>query len=123
MDCQSGDTIAAESCNQADKQGRGTQPPGKSNPEVASEGVAHRNTVVSKAAALDAGNNPGGDQHLDKRLQFVRDHAYRIKERPLFENRSQELPDPARQEYESHVYADENQQPPTGAQAAGIEEN
>jgi len=70
---------------------------------------------------LDAGHNPGGDQRLDKRLQFVEDGAYRIKGRPLFEM-DDLWNDPARQESESREDADENEQAPTGAQAPGVEE-
>src|ERR1017187_7362781 len=85
MDGQPEDAIAAKGCNQADEQRSGGHPPGQSNPIVASEGVAHRNAVVREAAALDAGHNPGGDQRQDKPQQFVRDHLYRIKERPWFD--------------------------------------
>src|ERR1700736_4221325 len=122
MDCEPENAIAAEGCDQAYEQRRGSQPPGNSNPKVTSEGVAHRNAVVSEAAALDARHNPGGDQRLDKRLQFIRDGAYRIKGRPLFD--MEDLwNDPARQESEHHEDADKNEQAPTGAQAPGVEEN
>ena len=50
-------------------------------PNVTSEGVARRNSVVSEAAALDSGHNPGGDQRLDKRCSSSEMGAYRIKER------------------------------------------
>src|SRR5260370_17799878 len=122
MNCEPEDAIAAEGRNQAHEQRSGSQAPSKSNPEVASERVARRNAVAEEAAALDAGHNPGGDQRLDERLQFVGDGAYRIKGRPLLE--MEDLwNDPVRQESESHEDADENEKAPTGAQATGVEED
>src|ERR1035441_384609 len=122
MDCHSKDAIAAERCNQADEQRSGGHPPAQSNPIVASEGVAHRNAVVSKAAAFDARHNPGGDQYQDKVLQVIPDEAYRIKERPLLK-RGDLWQDPVRQKSEADEDADENEQAPASAQAPGVEEN
>src|SRR5712692_6884851 len=122
MNCEPEDTVAAEGRNQAHEQRSGGETPGNPNPELPSDGVAHRDTIVNKPAALDAGHNPGGDQRLDERLQFVGDGAYRIKERPLLE--MEDLwNDPVRQESESHEDANENEKAPTGAQAMGVEED
>src|SRR5271157_1529672 len=115
------DAIAAEGCNQAHEQGSGSRAPGKSHPEIDSEGVANRNAVSGEAAALDAGHNPSRDQYLDEPLQLVEDGAHRIKERPLL-GMEDLRKDPVRQESESHENADKNKQAPTGAQATGVEE-
>src|ERR1700730_12665657 len=115
------DAIAAEGCNQAHQQRSGSRAPGKSHPEINSEGVANWNTVIGEAAALDAGHNPSRDQYLDDRLQLVGDHAHRIEERPLLEMEDLRN-DPVRQESESHENADKNEQAPSGTQATVVEE-
>src|SRR5260370_21666609 len=122
MNCEAKDTVTAEGRNQAHEQRSRGETPGNPDPELPSDGVAHRDTVVNKAAALDPGHSAGGDQRQEERLQFVGDGAYRIKERPLLE--MEDLwNDPVRQETESHEDADENEKAPTGAQAMGVEED
>src|ERR1700722_12156400 len=122
MNCEREDTIAAKDCNQAHEQRSGGRAPSKPNPEVASERGAYRNAVVEEAAALDAGHNPGRSHYLDDRLQFVKDSAYGIKERPFLEMEYLGN-DPVRQESEPHENADKNEQTPTGAQATRVNED
>ena len=122
MDCQPENAITAERCNQADEQRSGADPPGQSNPKVASKGVAHWNAVVREAAALDAGHSPSCDQGKDKRLQVIEDELYRIKERPRFDMEYL-WEDPVHQKSQTHEDADENEQAPTGAQPRGVKED
>ena len=97
MEGEPEDAIAAEGCDQAHKQRSGSRAPGKSHPEIDSEGVANRNAVIGEATALDARHNPSCNQHLDERLQFVEDGAHGIKEWPVLE--MEDLwNDPVRQE-------------------------
>src|SRR5207245_6312965 len=121
MKCESEDAITAEGCNQAHEQRSGSYTPGNSNPELTSEGVTYRNTVVEELAALDARHNPGCDKHLNEPLQFVGDGANRIQGRPLLE-REYLWKNPVRQEPESHENPHENEKTPTGAQATEVEE-
>ncbi len=121
MEGEPEDAITAEGCNQAHQQRSGSRAPGKSHPEIDSEGVANWNTVIGEAAALDPSHNPSRDYYLDEPLQLVGDGAHRIKERPLLEMEDLRN-DPVRQESESHENADKNEQAPSGAQATGVEE-
>src|SRR6185503_9432549 len=122
MEGEPEDAIAAEGCNQSHEQRSGSRAPGKSHPEIDSEGVANGNAVIGEATALDARHNPSCNQHLDEGLQLVDDGAHRIKERPLLGMKDIRN-DPVRQESESHENADKNEEAPTGAQATGVEED
>ena len=49
MEGESEDAIAAEGCNQAHEQRSRSRAPGKSHPEIDSEGVANGNAVIGEA--------------------------------------------------------------------------
>src|ERR1700679_2402284 len=114
MEGEPEDAIATAGGNQAHEPRRGSRAPGKSHPEIDSEGVANRNAVVGEATALDARHNPSCKQYLDERLQLVDDCAHRIKERSLL-GMEDLRNDPVRQESESHENGDKNEEAPTGA--------
>src|SRR5260370_18244293 len=114
MEGEPEDAIAAEGCNQAHEQRSGSRAPGKSHPEIESEGVANRDAVIGEAAVLDARHNPSCNQYLDERLQLVDDGAHWIKERPLLGVEDLRN-NPVLQESESHENADKHQKAPTGA--------
>src|SRR5215471_10253114 len=90
---------------------------------MTAERILHRwNAIAGKIALLDARHDPGGYQSLNQSLEIIVNNGEWIEKRSRLQVEDG-LNGPFSEEAQSDKQANEDQQPPTSAQAARIQED